>query len=214
MKYGMQTTIRGKMKLRSFVATMMMVLWAMAAAISGEIETDKSPVPPEVNWKGFDVALEEARTTNKHIMVDVYTDWCGWCKRLDRETYADFSVREVLAESFVSSKLKGDSKKRIRVSPQTTSVGGRTLLQFMNAETPTMTEKELTQRQLRVTGFPTILFLSADGKLITKLPGFKAANEFKNILNFVKDDLYEVMSYQDYLESLRAAEEQASKTKS
>lgn len=201
------------MKLRTTAATTMMVLWA-SAAFSGEPAKNESSIPPEVNWKRFDVALEDARLAGKHIMVDVYTDWCGWCKRLDRETYTDFTVREVLAESFISSKIKGDSPKRLNVTPRIVTEGGRQLLQFVNSDAPTMSEKELTQRQLRVKGYPTIMFFSADGKLITQMATFLNANQLEKILNFVKDDLYEVMSYPDYLESLRVAEEQASKTKS
>lgn len=201
------------MNIQRTVATVIIALWAMGPAVSGEPVPAESAVPPEVNWKSFDDALENASEVGKHIMVDVYTDWCGWCKRLDRETYSDFSVREVLAESFVSSKLKGDSKKRLSVKSQAALEGGKTLLQFVTADTPTMTEKELTQRQLRITGFPTILFFSADGKLITKLPGFKDADSFRNILNFVKDDLYEVMSFQDYLESLTRTEDRATRDK-
>lgn len=214
MKNGSIITTRGMMKLRIPVATTMIVLWAMAVAFSGEQVKDQSFVPPEINWKSFDVALEDARLAGKHIMVDVYTDWCGWCKRLDRETYTDFTVRKVLAESFISSKIKGDSPKRLNVTPQIVTEGGRKLLQFVSADAPTMSEKELTQRQLRVTGYPTIMFFSADGKLITSIASFLDADRFEKLLNFIKDDLYEVMSYPDYIESLRVAEEQASKTKS
>jgi thioredoxin-related protein len=202
------------MKISTVAMATLVALSTIGAAVADEPATSESGVPPEVNWKGFDEALENARAADKHIMVDVYTDWCGWCKRLDKETYADFSVREVLAESFVSAKVKGDSQKRLSVTPQISKVGDVTLLQFVSAKQPTMTEKELTQKQLKITGFPTILFFSADGKLITKLPGFYDADKFKNILNFVKDDLYEVMSYQDYLESLIKAEESTTQTKS
>ena len=41
---------------------------------------------------GFDEALDRARSEKKLLLVDVYTDWCGWCKKLDREVFSDARV--------------------------------------------------------------------------------------------------------------------------
>lgn len=43
-------------------------------------------------------ALDRARAENRLVMVDVYTDWCGWCKKLDRETYGDLRVAAALRD--------------------------------------------------------------------------------------------------------------------
>ena len=43
-----------------------------------------------INWRpDVTAAMSEARRTGKIVMIDVYTDWCGWCKRMDRDTYAN-----------------------------------------------------------------------------------------------------------------------------
>jgi thiol:disulfide interchange protein len=44
----------------------------------------------------FGDALDRARTEDRLVMVDVYTDWCGWCKKLDSETFGDLRVAEAL----------------------------------------------------------------------------------------------------------------------
>ena len=44
----------------------------------------------------YDGALARARAERKVVMLDVYTDWCGWCKKLDRETYGDVRVAAAL----------------------------------------------------------------------------------------------------------------------
>ncbi len=44
----------------------------------------------------FSEALGRARAENRLVMVDVYTDWCGWCKKLDKETYGDARVARAL----------------------------------------------------------------------------------------------------------------------
>lgn len=42
----------------------------------------------------FDEALTRARSEKRILLVDVYTDWCGWCKKLDREVFGDARVSE------------------------------------------------------------------------------------------------------------------------
>jgi thioredoxin 1 len=46
----------------------------------------------------FDEALAQARSENRLLLVDVYTDWCGWCKKLDREVFGDGRVAEAARE--------------------------------------------------------------------------------------------------------------------
>ena len=96
-------------------------------------------------------ALDRARAGGQIVMVDVYTDWCGWCKKLDRETYADARVRTALRE-FVP--IKVDAEK-----------GGRAVAE-----------------KYGVRGFPTILFVGADGRIIRKVQGYVDADEMLRIL--------------------------------
>jgi len=46
-----------------------------------------------IKWaKSYSAAVAEAKATDKLVMIDFYTDWCGWCKRLDKDTYTDSRV--------------------------------------------------------------------------------------------------------------------------
>lgn len=48
--------------------------------------------------RGFDAALAEARASDRLVMVEFYTDWCTWCRRLEQDTLTDTQVREELAK--------------------------------------------------------------------------------------------------------------------
>ncbi|MHB8800471.1 MAG: thioredoxin family protein [Thermoanaerobaculia bacterium] len=56
---------------------------------------------------GFDAALARARAEKRLLLVDVYTDWCGWCKKLDREVFADGRVG-VAAKGLVAVKVNAE----------------------------------------------------------------------------------------------------------
>ncbi len=66
----------------------------------------------EVNWvTTYDAALKQAGETGKPIMIDFYTDWCGWCKRLDKDTYTDAAVVKK-SEEFINAKIHAEKDKR------------------------------------------------------------------------------------------------------
>lgn len=65
----------------------------------------------EIKWaKSFDEAVRIAKQKKMPLMIDVYTDWCGWCKRLDKDVYTNKDVL-VLSEKFVCFKLNPETDK-------------------------------------------------------------------------------------------------------
>ena len=64
-----------------------------------------------ISWgSNLKAALKNAKSKQKPVMADFYTDWCGWCKKLDKETYADRKVGN-LAREFISVKVNGDKAR-------------------------------------------------------------------------------------------------------
>lgn len=63
------------------------------------------PKSNEVNWMNFNDGYALAKKKNKIMLVDVYTEWCGWCKRMDKDTYAKASIYSVLNDKYVSVKF-------------------------------------------------------------------------------------------------------------
>lgn len=58
-----------------------------------------------VEWEpDLQVAMLKAKAGNKPVMVDFYTEWCAWCKKLDKEVYTDPEINK-LAEHFISVKV-------------------------------------------------------------------------------------------------------------
>jgi thioredoxin-related protein len=104
-----------------------------------------------VSWEGnFEQALQKAKTGKKLVMVDIYTDWCGWCKRLDRDVYANGPVAEKLAKDFVS----------VKINPEKSAASAQ------------------LARQFGTRGYPHIVFTDADGKKIGEIRGYVGPEAF------------------------------------
>src|SRR5258705_12969897 len=41
-----------------------------------------------LQWQGWDSGLKDAGKSQRPVLVDVYTDWCGWCRRMERDVYS------------------------------------------------------------------------------------------------------------------------------
>jgi len=84
-----------------------------------------------VAWeKDLAVALDRAGAEGKVVMVDFYTDWCGWCRKLDETTYSDPAVQSTL-KRVVTVKL--DAERGGRRDAERYGVGGFPTVVFLNA---------------------------------------------------------------------------------
>ncbi|MCK9410278.1 MAG: thioredoxin fold domain-containing protein [Bacteriovoracaceae bacterium] len=132
------------------------------------------------HWKKFDQGMKQAKQSGKKILIDVYTDWCGWCKKMDAATYTDKKVLNYLKKNFVVIKLNADDAEKINYA-------GRS-----------MTPAEFSQ-EMGINGYPATLFLKSNGEAITLLPGYAEAKMFIHVLNFIGENHYENMKFADYL---------------
>jgi len=144
----------------------------------------KEQVQPK--WREFGAGMQEAEAEEKPVIVDVYTSWCGWCKRMDKTTYADENVNDYMEETFVPIKMNAESKDR-------TSYAG----------------EEYSYNQIakgfRITGYPTTLFLQADGSHITTVPGYLKPEQFLTVLRFIGDGHYKEKTFEEFKKELEQA---------
>lgn len=83
-------------------------LWLTAALACSLAATTQAA--GGIRWgRSLKTAMAKARKTNQLVMVDFYTDWCGWCKRLDKDTFRNQQVVS-LASSMISVKLNAEKE--------------------------------------------------------------------------------------------------------
>jgi thioredoxin-related protein len=58
-----------------------------------------------IKWLDFNKGYELAKKKNKIMIVDVYTEWCGWCKRMDKDAYEKPNIINAINEDFIPVKF-------------------------------------------------------------------------------------------------------------
>jgi thioredoxin-related protein len=173
-----------------------MLVFALAAAgaesaaapktVGGKSADSTAAAKKGIAWREMGPALKEAKKQQKRILVDVYTDWCGWCKRMDRDTYARADVQTYLGATFIPVRLNAESSQRA-----------------------TYKGSDYSYRQLasgfRVTGYPTTVFLEADGSHITTAPGYMGATDFLAVLHYIGDGYYKQKEFQEFKSEFQGA---------
>ena len=167
----------------SRLITLAVTAVALVGAIYFTTRNTKAPAEGgEIVWTDFGTGFSTAHTTNKKILIDVYTDWCTWCKTMDSKTYSDPEIAAYVRNHFVAVKLNAESQEKRQVAGHQLS------------------DEDLA-KAFEVSGFPTTIFTTADGKPITSKDGYVEAAEFKYILKYIGEDKYLTMSYADYKKS-------------
>jgi thioredoxin-related protein len=136
-----------------------------------------------LQWHEWENGVREAHASGKFLLVDVYTTWCGWCKKMDHSVYVHPRVQELLASRFVPVKLNAES--------ETVVANGA----------DHYTERECA-KLLNVNSFPTTLAFDSKFQLVARLNGYRDADTFVRFLYFVSGKQYERYSFDQYLKQV------------
>lgn len=139
-----------------------------------------------MSWEGVQKAM--AKEPRK-VFVDIYTDWCGWCKRMDQNTFQQAYIARYMNQHFYNIKFNAEQKEPIIFQGNAFNfvASGRRGYHELAAQ--------LTQGRL---SYPTIVFMDEQFRLIQPIPGYQAPENFEPIMTFFAESHYLQTPWEQY----------------
>lgn len=133
----------------------------------------------KTKWLTIQEVSDNLKTEKRPVLIDLYTDWCGWCKVMDKKTYSNKKVSEYLAQKFYPVKVDAESKQAILWKGKS--------YQYNTQYRTNEFALYLTQGQL---SYPTTVIIPADGGEPQAIPGFLEPKDFEIIVKYFGEGHY------------------------
>ena len=180
--------------MRHYTLTFILLLAAAFGFMSSkpaEPPVDEAFGSAPLKWYTFEEAVALSRTKPKKIMIDIYTDWCGWCKRMDKTTFTDQAATAYIQENFYPVKLDAEQRTNIVFGRDTFKYvdlgnGGRGI----NTLAYSLLEGKL--------GYPALVYLDEQFRRIMISPGYKEAPDLLKELKFAAEEHYNTTTWEEY----------------
>lgn len=158
----------------------------------------------EVKWYSFEQAIELNRKEPKKLVVDVYTDWCAWCKVMDKNTFGNVIIAEYLNKKYYPVKFNAEQKEDITLGDNTYKFVAQGRRGY----------HELAAALLNGNmGYPSVVFLDEQIRIIQPFQGYIRARQFDEIMRFIGEEYYKTKTWNDFVNTYQSpiADEEAAK---
>jgi thioredoxin-related protein len=172
-----------------------------------------------INWISFDKAVELAQKKPKHIIVDVYTQWCGPCKMMSKNTFQNPVIAKYINEHYYAVKFDAENfdtlKFTINVPDTLKDKNGKVIkvqlkkqpLVFINPS-PKGTPRAVHQFAASILdnklSYPSFVFLNDKIQRIDIVKGYQTPQQFEPIIKFIGSGTYGKVKYDEFLKTFKS----------
>lgn len=144
----------------------------------------------KIKWMSFEEAVAKAQKQPKKLFMDMYTDWCKWCVKMDEATFSDPVIAAYINENFYAVKFNAERQDTVVFSGKT----------FVNANPgKSRSSHQLAQALMQgKMSYPSYVFMGEDLKVLTVVPGYYPADQFEPILHFFGKDAFKTSDWNTF----------------
>lgn len=183
-----------------FVAFVLTTLSAFRTNLPIEPVSTPNSEAKHIKWLTIQEAYALTQKKPKKFVVDVYTDWCGWCKVMDRETFSKEAIVDYVNENYYAVRLNAEQTDDITLGKQTfkyVSSGSRGVHELAAA---------LLKNQM---SYPTTVFLDEKFQLIQPVAGYLEPRTFHQIITYFGSNYHQKEPFDQYKSGTYAKEFQS-----
>lgn len=151
----------------------------------------------KIQWMSFEEAVERCAEQPKMVFIDVFTDWCGWCKRMDQSTFANPVIAKYMNEHFYA--VKFDAERQ-----DTLTFQGKQYLSVMRPDGRKGSHQLAYALLKGKMSYPSYVIMDEQMQSIQVIGGYMEARQFEPMIHFFGDKAYKSMSGEDFLKEFKS----------
>ena len=141
----------------------------------------------KINWLSIDELNLKLKTESKPVLIDLFTNWCYWCKVMDKKTYNNPKVISYINKHFYALKLNAETKEAIVWNNKDYQYNSQSKL---NDFTMYVTQGDV--------GFPTTVIFPEVEKQPASVPGFMEPKDIESILKYFGEGNYKTQNFKEF----------------
>jgi thioredoxin-related protein len=147
----------------------------------------------KLEWLNLNEAGARLQTLKKPVMIDLYTDWCTWCKVMDKKTYTNSDLIKYVTEKFYPVKLDAETKE---------------ILNWKGRQFKFRPDYRVNEFAVYLSGgnlaFPTTIILPADGSAPQAIPGYLKPEEMELVLKYFGEGYFGKTSFGEFQQKFKS----------
>lgn len=184
-----------KKKITFGLALISAVVFTLSTAFrTEEVKSDITPVV--LKWYTIEEAQKLSDSIPRRIFIDFSTSWCGWCKKMDAETFANPVIAKYMNENYYCVKFDAESRDTITFNGQKYANRGGANQRSAHDFAITVLRGQLS--------YPSYAIFDKTRTKITIMQGYMTAENFEPYLHYYAEEKEGVISYQDYLKTFKS----------